>query len=480
MTEPRPWRTSPEAFARDTGIVGQWLANHRANVETSTVWSPCQPGDLLGTMSKTLPDDVVDLPSVLGELEQFIVPGLVRWDHPGWFAWFPSNGHEHALLGDLLGAALGQQGMLWMSSPACTEVEIRTLEWLRQALGLPACFAEGGPGGGVIQDTASSAVLACMIAARDRATNGRARTDGLHSIGKPVTVYASVDAHSSVLKAARLCGIGDAQCRLVPVNDSREMDVEALRNLIERDIGAGAIPAFCCATVGTTGCGAIDPVEAIAQVCELHGLWLHVDAAWAGTAALCEEFRDSVVQGADRADSWCFNPHKWMGVNFDCSCLWLADRAPLIEAMSITPEYLRNDSTDSGAVVDYRDWHVQLGRRFRALKLWLLIRCTGIAAIAEMVQHHVHLACWLETQVNASELFELAVPRSLGLLCIGHLDGDEATQRVLDAVNADGRFAVTHCRIGESLVMRVAIGSLAVEAVHVESLWARISQEVSS
>lgn len=475
MTDARPWRTSPEAFARDTGIIGQWLATHHANVESSTVWSASEPGDVLSALPRELPGEIVDLQTVLHELEQFIVPGLVRWDHPGWFAWFPSNGHAHSLLGDMLGAALGQQGMLWMSSPACTEVEIRTLEWLRQAMGLPDRFAEGGAGGGVIQDTASSAVLACMIAARDQVTKGVAHAEGLHAVGKPVTVYASADAHSSVLKATSLCGIGRVNCRLVPVNDRREMDVVALRNMVEQDLESGSLPAFCCATVGTTASGAIDPVEAIAEVCESNGLWLHVDAAWAGTAALCDDVRAMIVQGADRADSWCSNPHKWMGVNFDCSCLWLADRAPLIDAMSITPEYLRNDPTESGAVMDFRDWHVQLGRRFRSLKLWLLLRCTGVPAIAEMVRHHVRLACWLESQVNASESFELAAPRSLGLLCIRHVDGDDATQRVLDAVNADGRFAVTHCRLSESLVIRVAIGTLAVEARHVEALWKKVS-----
>jgi aromatic-L-amino-acid decarboxylase len=250
--------------------------------------------------------------------------------------------------------------------------------------------------------------------------------------------------------------------------------------MMAEDARAGSLVAFCCATVGTTACGAIDPVAAIADVGEAHGAWLHVDAAWAGTAALCEEFRPQVVAGADRADSWNFNPHKWMGVHFDCSCLWLADRAPMIESMSVTPEYLRNDPTESGLVVDFRDWHVQLGRRFRSLKLWLLLRCTGAAALGDMVRHHVQLACWLEMQVHASDVLELVVDRSLGLLCIGHVRGDDATQRVLDAINADGRFSVTHCRLGERLVIRVAIGTLCVEAEHVESLWEAMSAHASA
>lgn len=474
MTEARPWRTASGTFAQDTATVAQWLAAHRANVEASEVWSSCSPGDLLTALPRHLPTDVCDVKAMLGELEQFVVPGLVRWDAPGWFAWFPSNGHPHSLLGDLLGAALGQQGMLWMSSPACTEVEMRTLEWLRQAIGLPECFAEGGLGGGVIQDTASSAVLSCLVAARDRATDGRAREQGMQAVGR-LTVYASTEAHSSVLKAVHLAGIGRAQFRAVAVDAHHAMDATALRQMIEADVADGCTPIFCCATVGTTASGAFDPVNEIAQVCTDHALWLHVDAAWAGTAALCETFRAPIMAGADHADSWCFNPHKWMGVNFDCSCLWLANRRPLIEAMSITPEYLRNDLTDSGQVVDYRDWHVQLGRRFRALKLWLLLRCTGVQALGAMVEHHVSLATWLATQVSDSDAFELAAPRSLGLVCLRHVDGDDATQLALDTINADGRFAATHCRLHDQLVIRIAIGTLDVEHAHVEALWSLLS-----
>jgi aromatic-L-amino-acid decarboxylase len=418
-----------------------------------------------------MPSKQATLEEALDELQHVIEPGLVRWDAAGWFAFFPSNAHPHALLGDLLSACLGQQGMLWMTSPACTEVEIRVMEWLRLALGLPACFAEGGKGGGVIQDTASSAVLACMVAARDRVTQGVARTHGLQHVDGAVTVYTSTEGHSSVLKAASLCGIGQARCRLVPVDAHRQMDVEALRSMVASDVEAGCRPAFCCATVGTTACGAIDPVEAIASVCDDHGLWLHVDAAWAGTAALSKERRTPIVAGAHRASSWCFNPHKWMGVPFDCSCLWLADREALVSAMSITPEYLRNAPSDTGQVIDFRDWHVQLGRRFRALKVWLLLRCTGVEALAAMIEHHISLAVALEQRIETADHLLLAAERSLTLLCVRHEDGDDATQAMLDTVNADGRFATTHCRLDDRLVMRIAIGTLDVEAEHIDALF---------
>ncbi len=450
--------------------VTRWLERHRDGAHTQRVWSECAPGDVLDALPNAVPTAPVSVTAALDDIDRWIVPGLVRWDAPGWFAWFPSNAQEHALLGDVLGAAMAQQGMLWMSSPACTEVEIRMLEWLRQAMGLPDRFAEGGPGGGVIQDTASSAVLSCLVAARDRATDGVARDQGLHVAG-PLTVYASDQTHSSVLKAASIAGIGRANVRAVQSTADGAMDVAALRDTIRADIESGCRPIFCCATVGTTASGAIDPVDAIATVCDDHSIWLHVDAAWAGTAALSARWRDVIIAGADRADSWCFNPHKWMGVNFDCSCLWVADRVPLIDAMSVTPEYLRNDPTDSGGVVDYRDWHVQLGRRFRALKLWMVLRCTGTQALADMVDHHVALAAHLADEVNASTTWTLAAPVSLGLVCIRHVDGDNATQAGIDAVNADGRFAVTHCKLHDQLVLRVAIGSLDVERSHIDALW---------
>ena len=471
MNVERPWRVDADTFASHTAVVTQWVAQRRERAAGSSVWSTCAPGDLLKALPQGLPLKLATVEETLDELQQVIEPGLVRWDAPGWFAFFPSNAHPHALLGDLLSACLGQQGMLWMTSPACTEVEIRVMEWLRSALGLPACFAEGGPGGGVIQDTASSAVLACMVAARDRATQGVSRSQGLQQVDGRVTVYTSADAHSSVLKAASLCGIGHAQCRLVPVNAQRQMDVDALRSMVRADVDARCLPAFCCATVGTTGCGAIDPVAEISNVCDDHRMWLHVDAAWAGTAALSTAQRPPIIEGAERAHSWCFNPHKWMGVPFDCSCLWLADRGSLINAMSVEPEYLRNAASQTGQVVDFRDWHVQLGRRFRALKLWLLLRCTGVEALAAMIEHHIGLAVALEQRIQASSQLDLAVGRSLTLLSVKHRDGNGATQGMLDAVNADGRFAVTHCRLDDVLVMRVAIGTLDVEAEDVDALF---------
>jgi aromatic-L-amino-acid decarboxylase len=469
----RPWRRSPEAFAAGVEQALEWMVRYMGDAETRSVWAQREPGEIASKLPRVAPADPEPLEDVLRDVQQIIEPGLVRWDAPGWMAWFPSNAHPDSILGDLLASVTAQQGMLWTSSPACTELETRMLEWMRCAMGLPACFAEGGIGGGVIQDTASSAVLACLVAARDRVTDGAATRAGGDACGGLVA-YASAEAHSSILKAVGICGIGRANLRLIPTDDVYRMDAAALAEAMRRDVAAGLRPCCCVATVGTTGCGAIDPVSEIAQVCRSHGVWLHVDAAWAGTAALSATHRDVIVAGAAHADSWNFNPHKWMGAAFDCSCLWLADRRPLIDAMSIDPVYLRNSATEAGEVIDYRDWHVQLGRRFRAMKLWVLLRRTGVSALAEMVDFHVSLAEIVERHVQQHDCLELAAPRSLALVCLRHVGGDAETQRVLDRVNSTGRFAATHCVLDDRLAMRVAIGAISTDQDDIEALCERL------
>ncbi|MEY4820853.1 MAG: hypothetical protein RLY72_505, partial [Planctomycetota bacterium] len=313
---------------------------------------------------------------ILADLDRVVMPGIVHWQHPGWFAYFPANSSYESILGELASAGLGVQGMLWSTSPACTEIETHVLDWLVHALGLPSRFLSSGAGGGVLQDTASSAVLVAMVAARERATNFASDAHGLAAGARAIVCYTSDQAHSSVEKAARIAGIGKEFVRLIPVDATGAMRADLLEAQIVRDRALGHLPAFVSATVGTTGVNAIDPVVEIARICRAHELWLHVDAAMSGTAAICEEFRH-VNAGAESADSWCFNPHKWMPVNFDCDVLWIANRAELVRALSVLPEYLRNSATESGRVTDYRDWQVPLGRRFRALKLWFVLRSFG-------------------------------------------------------------------------------------------------------
>jgi aromatic-L-amino-acid decarboxylase len=371
------------------------------------------------------------------------------------------------VLGDLLSGGLGVQGMLWSTSPACTELETHVLDWLVEMLGLPDRFLSTGNGGGVIQDTASSATLCALLAARERATEGRTNARGADGT---LVAYASDEAHSSIEKAVRIAGIGDENLRRSDVDDDLAMRPDALEAAIRADLDAGRRPFFANATVGTTSTNALDPLRPLGEVCRRHGVWLHVDAAMSGTAALCPEHR-GMLDGLELADSFCFNPHKWMFTNFDCDAFWVADRAALVRALSILPEYLRNAATESGKVIDYRDWQIPLGRRFRALKLWLVIRHYGLEGLRHHVRRHVELAQRFAGRVDEEATLERPVPAPLNLVCFRHVGGDEPTQRLLDELNASGRMFLTHTKIRDRLTIRMSIGQTRTEARHVEAAW---------
>jgi aromatic-L-amino-acid decarboxylase len=358
--------------------------------------------------------------------------------------------------------------MLWSTSPACTELETHLLDWLVEMLALPERFKESG----VIQDTASSATLCALLAARERATSFKAGVEGCRG---DLTAYASTQAHSSVEKAVRIAGLGSGNLRLVEVDEQHAMRPDALQARIERDLADGRRPCFVTATVGTTSSNALDPLGPIGEICGHHGVWLHVDAAMSGTAALCPELR-FIHQGLERADSYCFNPHKWMFTNFDCDCFWVADKATLVRTLSVLPEYLRNRATESGAVIDYRDWHVPLGRRFRALKLWFVIRHYGVEGLRFHIRRHVELARSFAGWVDREPQFELAAPAPLNLVCFRHTGGDAANRAILDRVNATGRLFLTHTRIDDRLTLRMSIGQTHTELRHVERAWKHIRQ----
>ena len=422
------------------------------------------------------PEEPETVESVVQDLDRVIVPGLTLWQHPSFFAYFPANASGPAILGELLSAGLGVQGMLWSTSPACTELETLMLDWLVDLLGLPGCFrsAEGGGsghGGGVIQDTASSGVLCAMVAARERTTDFTSDASGVHQGDRPLVAYTSLDAHSSVEKAARIAGLGHAWVRKIPVDAQGTMDADELGRQMRADADAGRRPFFVAATVGTTACGAVDPVERIAAHATAHGAWLHVDAAWAGAAAICPELRGPIVAGAEQADSWGFNPHKWMLVNFDCHAFWVRDRRPLVRALSVLPEYLRNAATESGQVIDYRDWQVPLGRRFRALKLWMTLRMLGAEAIRAHIRGHVAWTSEFAGQVRTDPRFELLLPPNLGLACLALRDGDQATTALLDRVNATGRVFLTHARVNGRMAIRMAVGGTLTRREHVMAAW---------
>ena len=459
---------TPEEFRRLGRAVIDWIADYWERAGELPVQSRVPPGWVRERLPAHPPEQGEPLDGLLRDMDAIILPATTHWQSPRWFAYFPANVSGPAVLGELLAAGLGTQGMLWSTGPACTELETHVLDWLVEALGLPDRFRSDGPGGGVIQDTASSAVLCALLAARERATGGAGNRDGCDG---SLTCYVSTQTHSSVVKAVRIAGLGDANLRAVPVDARFAMRPDALAAAVQADRAAGKTPLFVCATVGTTSSHAVDPVRAIGEVCREHGLWLHVDAAHAGAAAVCPEFRDLLHDGLELADSYCFNPHKWLLVNFDCDCFWVADRAALIRALSILPEYLRNAATESGAVIDYRDWQVPLGRRFRALKLWLVLRWYGLAGLRAMVRRHVAWAREFAAWVDADPDWELVLPPPLSLVCFRHRAGEDFNVRLLERVNADGRIMLTHTRLDDRYVLRLSVGQARTTRDDVALAW---------
>ena len=466
----------PEEFRKQGYAVVDWIADYYKRVESFPVLSQAAPGQIRAALPAKPPPRGESFTRILEDLERLILPGITHWQSPNFFAFFPCNASGPAILGDLLSSGLGVQGMLWATSPACTELESHVLDWLVPGLGLPEKFLSTSTGGGVIQDTASSATLCAVLAARERATSFRSNRNG---ISETLCAYSSNQAHSSVDKAIQIAGTGSANLRLIDVNERFEMNPDALERAIEQDRGAGRKPFFVCATVGTTSSNAIDPVPQIAAICRKHGLWLHVDAAMSGTAALCPEFRH-IHHGVEFADSYCFNPHKWMFTNFDCDCFYVADRKALIQTLSVLPEYLRNQATESGAVIDYRDWHIPLGRRFRSLKLWFVLRHYGIEGLRFHIREHIRLAQKFASWVKMDARFELAVSPPLNLVCFRLKSGDDANQRLMEALNRSGDLYLTHTRLNHRLTLRLCVGQTNTTERHVEQAWRRIRDEASN
>jgi aromatic-L-amino-acid decarboxylase len=473
MDSERTFHMTPEEFRRHGHAVVDWIADYYTRIESFPVLSRAEHGQIRASLPADPPLKGESFPVILADIEKLILPGITHWQSPNFYAYFPSNASGPAILGDLLSSGLGVQGMLWATSPACTEVETHMLDWLVNLLGLPERFLSSSSGGGVIQDTASSASLCALLAARERATNFASNRRGCDG---RLVAYTSSQAHSSLEKDAQIAGIGRDNLRLIEVDQAFAMRPEALARQIEQDRGAGLLPFFVCATVGTTSSNAIDPVPEIARICGDHKLWLHVDAAMSGTAALCREFRH-IHAGVELADSYCFNPHKWMFTNFDCDCFYVADRKALIQTLSVLPEYLRNRATETGAVIDYRDWQVPLGRRFRALKLWFVIRHYGLEGLQYHVRRHVELAQQFADWVRNDGRFELAAPVPLNLVCFRHKGGDALNQSLMDRLNRSGDLYLTHTRLDDRFTLRVCVGQTNTTARHVERAWKRIQEE---
>lgn len=469
---------TPDEFRKHGYAVVDWIARYMEEVERYPVKSRAEPGDIYDALPDAAPEAPEAFSDVLRDLDEVVMPGITHWQSPSFFAYFPANTSGPSILGDLLCAGLGVQGMLWATSPACTELEMRVLDWLVDLLGLPAHFRSDGPGGGVIQDTASSATLCALIAARERALEGSGNRDGLRDTGAELVAYTSAQAHSSIEKAVRIAGIGSRQLRRVAVDATFAMDVAALASAMRDDVEAGRRPFFVATTLGTTASGAFDALPEVAALCREHGAWLHVDAAMYGTAAICPEYR-GLHAGVERADSYCFNPHKWMLTGFDCDCFYVADREALIRALTILPEYLRTAASDSGQVIDFRDWQVPLGRRFRALKLWLVLRAYGAERIRAMVRRHVAWAAELEQWVEADARFEIAAARSLTLVCFRLRGSDDDNRRLMAAVNASGRLYLSHCELAGRFTLRFCVGQATTTREHVRAAWEVIRVEAT-
>ena len=475
MPDTKSFHMSPEEFRRQGHAVVDWIADYMSRVESFPVLSRVQPGEIRSQLPPRAPQKGEAFDQVLADIQRVILPGITHWQSPNWYAYFPANASGPAILGDLLSSGLGVQGMLWSTSPACTELETHVLDWLVTALGLPEKFLSSNTGGGVIQDTGSSANLCALLAARERTTQFASNERGCN--GRLVG-YCSTQTHSSVEKAMKIAGLGSHNLRQIEVDQDFALRPEVLAHRIEVDKKAGLIPCFVCATIGTTSSCAIDPVREIGRICRDHNLWLHVDSAMSGTAALCPEFR-FLHDGVEFADSYTFNPHKWMFTNFDCTCFFVADRAHLIQTFSVLPEYLRNQATESGAVIDYRDWHIQLGRRFRSLKLWFVIRHYGIEGLQHHVREHVRLAQQFVEWVRSDSRFELAAPAKLNLVCFRLRSGDQANQTLMDRLNGSGDLFMTHTKLDGKLTLRFCVGQTNTEARHVERAWQRIQQETA-
>jgi aromatic-L-amino-acid decarboxylase len=464
---------TPDEFRRYGREVVDWIADYYERIESFPVLSQAEPGSIRAQLPVHPPERPEPFEALLSDLDDVILPGITHWQHPSFFAYFPANASGPAILGDLLAGGLGVQGMLWATSPAATELETHVLDWLAELLDLPSRFRSDGPGGGVIQHTASDAALVALLAALHRASDGATERDGV-AAGQ-YTVYTSGQTHSSVEKACRIAGLGSSALRRIETDPATlAARPEHLRTLLAQDLAAGFTPALVVASVGATGTGAVDPVRELATIAAEFDAWVHVDAAWAGVAAVAPELR-WLNDGLETVDSYATNPHKWLLTNFDCDAFYVADRSALIAALSILPEYLRNAATESGAVIDYRDWHVPLGRRFRALKLWAVIRWYGAEGLRAHIRKHVALAQEFASWVAADERFELVAPHPLALVTFRLRAGDEATLELMHRVNASGQAYLTHTAVDGRPVLRLAIGSPLTERRHVENVWRLLS-----
>ena len=450
-----------------------WSADYHAGLRDRPVRAQTKPGEIAAQIAETPPETPESFESIFADFEDIIPSGMTHWQHPRFFAYFPSNAAPAAIIAEQLAGAMAAQGMLWQTSPALTELEIKMVDWLRQALGLPDSFK------GVLQDTASSATLCAILTMRERALEWAGNRQGLAG-GPQVRVYASDQTHSSIDKAIWIAGIGQDNLVKVPTTDDDAIDLTALRDAIQADRAAGHLPAGIVACTGGTSIGASDDIAGVCEVAEAEGVYVHVDAAWAGSAMICPEYRD-MWQGIEAADSIVFNPHKWLGAPLECSAHFVRDPETLVRTLAIQPEYLKTHGRDG--IVNFSEWSVQLGRRFRALKLWFLIRAYGLEGLRSRIRNHIAWARELATKIDAAPDFELITEPVLSLFSFryagsGASDLDALNLRLVNAINDDGRIYLTQTRYHGILVIRFVAGQFEATERDVALAW-QVIQEIA-
>jgi aromatic-L-amino-acid decarboxylase len=454
----------PKDFKKQAGPVVDWIDRYMNNIRSFPVKSRVSPGDIYKAIPAQAPLQSESMEQIMGDLEKIILPGMTHWQHPGFHAYFPANSSVESVLAESLTAAMGAQCMIWETSPAAAELEQRMMEWLRDAMGIPGDFE------GVIQDSASSASLVSLITAREVATGFRSNEEG---VPPNLRVYCSTETHSSIEKGVVVCGIGRKNLVKIGVDRQMRMDPSELEARILEDMEAGLKPCAVVAAIGTTSTVAVDPLEKIAGICKKYGVWLHVDAAFAGSALLLPEYR-WMIKGIEQADSFVFNPHKWMFTNFDCSVYLVRDAGLLIKTFEILPEYLKTKTR--GAVNDYRDWGVQLGRRFRALKLWFVIRSYGLEGIREKLRAHIEMNKRFSGNLREIENLHLPLEPFLNFTCFRlqpeGVEGKEELNRLneafLDEINGGGELFLTHTKINGLYTLRMITGQTYVEESDVD------------
>jgi len=448
-----------------------WVADYFEEVEKYPVMSRVKPGEVRAMLPSGPPAQPEPMESIFRDFKQIILPGITHWQHPSWFGYFPANNSPASVLGEILTAGIGAQCMLWQTSPAAEELEELVLDWLKQMLGLPEEMT------GVIQDTASTATLCALLSAREKATGFESNQKGLR---ENLVVYASVETHSSIEKGIKIAGYGRDNLHLIPTDKTYALVPEKLEQAVREDKEQGLKPACVVATLGTTSSTAVDPLQAVGKICRRHGLWLHVDAAFAGSAAILPEMK-WMLEGAEHMDSFVFNPHKWLFTNFDCSAYFVKDPAALVRTFEIHPEYLKTGL--DAKVKNFRDWGIQLGRRFRALKLWFVIRSYGVEGLQALLREHIRLAQLFAGWVRENAQFELMAPVPFSLVCFRFNDGgeeqslDALNKKLLESINATGEVFLTHTTLGGRYVLRLAIGQRTTTERHVREAWNLILQK---